>query len=578
MQTTKSATNSINQQCFTANRRVTASPLKPSNLIFAILILLLSAASSSLAGSATWKAAPASGDWFTATNWTPATIPNGPADTATFPSSNRRFPFISFDAEVNGIVFNPGASAFTIQNTPGTSPTLTISGAGITNNSGSVQNFAFQFGGAQILFLNNATAGSLTAFTTTNMTFEGASTADHATFTNNGNITFANTATAGDATFTNNAVLFFLDDSTAGNGTFTNSGAGFINFRTGTATAANGTFINPGGAVSGDGGGLIVFNAGTGGDATFINNGGAVAGAFVGETLFNDTGDAGNATLIANGSAGDGNGGLIQFASASTGGTARIEVFGNGNLDISGHNAPGLTTGSIEGGGRVFLGARNLTVSSNDLATTFSGVIQDGGSSGGTGGSLTKTGSGTLTLSGANTYTGATTVRAGTLLVSNATGSGTGTGAVNVNAGTLGGGGIISGALTIGTGNGAGATLAPAGRTRKQATLASLSALAFNADANYIYTFRAGANRSRADKVVAMGVTINSGATFALEGSGRGTLLSGLVLTVIDNSSATPINGTFSNLPEGAILTANGNNFQASYEGGDGNDLTLTVQ
>jgi hypothetical protein len=48
-------------------------------------------------------------------------------------------------------------------------------------------------------------------------------------------------------------------------------------------------------------------------------------------------------------------------------------------------------------------------------------------------------------------------------------------------------------------------------------------------------------------------------------------------LTAISNTSATPIAGTSSNLADGAILTVNGNNFQASYEGGDGNDLTLTV-
>ena len=34
---------------------------------------------------------------------------------------------------------------------------------------------------------------------------------------------------------------------------------------------------------------------------------------------------------------------------------------------------------------------------------------------------------------------------------------------------------------------------------------------------------------------------------------------------------------TFSNLADGAIVNVNGNNLQASYEGGDGNDLTLTV-
>jgi hypothetical protein len=46
---------------------------------------------------------------------------------------------------------------------------------------------------------------------------------------------------------------------------------------------------------------------------------------------------------------------------------------------------------------------------------------------------------------------------------------------------------------------------------------------------------------------------------------------------LISNTSANPITGTFSNLPDGGTVTINGNNFQASYEGGDGNDLTLTV-
>jgi hypothetical protein len=48
-------------------------------------------------------------------------------------------------------------------------------------------------------------------------------------------------------------------------------------------------------------------------------------------------------------------------------------------------------------------------------------------------------------------------------------------------------------------------------------------------------------------------------------------------LPVISNTSASRIAGTFSNLPGGAIVNVNGNNLQASYAGGDGNDLTLTV-
>jgi len=58
-----------------------------------------------------------------------------------------------------------------------------------------------------------------------------------------------------------------------------------------------------------------------------------------------------------------------------------------------------------------FLGTENLTVGSNKLSTTFSGVIQDGGLNNVTGGSLTKIGKRKLTLTNANTYTGGTTIK-----------------------------------------------------------------------------------------------------------------------------------------------------------------------
>jgi len=51
----------------------------------------------------------------------------------------------------------------------------------------------------------------------------------------------------------------------------------------------------------------------------------------------------------------------------------------------------------------------------------------------------------------------------------------------------------------------------------------------------------------------------------------------GQVFTALNNTAATAIAGTFHNLPEGKILIVNGSNLQASYTGGDGNDLTLTV-
>ena len=83
----------------------------------------------------------------------------------------------------------------------------------------------------------------------------------------------------------------------------------------------------------------------------------------------------------------------IIFDDASTGGTARVEVFGNGYLDIRGHQS-GVTIGSIEGSGHVFLGANRLTVGTNNINTSFSGVISNDG----LGGSLAKVGTGVLTL------------------------------------------------------------------------------------------------------------------------------------------------------------------------------------
>ncbi|MEO8440740.1 MAG: autotransporter-associated beta strand repeat-containing protein [Spartobacteria bacterium] len=107
-----------------------------------------------------------------------------------------------------------------------------------------------------------------------------------------------------------------------------------------------------------------------------------------------------------------------------------------GRLDLSGENAPGLTVGSLVGsGGVVLLGGRTVTVGSNNLNVIFGGQMQDGGFSGGVGGSFDKIGSGVLTLSGASTYTGATTISAGTHNAANSRGSATGAGNVQVNGG-----------------------------------------------------------------------------------------------------------------------------------------------
>ena len=357
-----------------------------------------------------------------------------------------------------------------------------------------------------------------------------------------------------------------------------NGAPGTILF-TNSATAGSLTaFENDGGAVSGHGGGNTLFgSSSTAGSGNFINNGATVSGATGGVTGFDGTSTADSATLIANGGtvAGAG-GGLILFTSSSLGGTASIDVRNDGagtagNLDISGHTGS-VTIGSLEGSGNAFLGANNLTVGSNNLSKTFSGVMQNGGLGGGFGGgSLTKTGTGTLTLSGANTYTGGTNVNAGTLLVSNTSGSGTGSGAVQINAGTLGGTGTIAGAVTIGTGSGAGAFLSPG---QSPGTLTIQSALTLNSDATY--KFELNSSTTAADKVIANGVTI-AGAQFSFTDLGNATLASGTGFVVIDDTALSPITGTFTNLADHSMFTIGNNTFLVNYEGGDGNNLTIEV-
>jgi fibronectin-binding autotransporter adhesin len=216
------------------------------------------------------------------------------------------------------------------------------------------------------------------------------------------------------------------------------------------------------------------------------------------------------------------------------------------------------------------LGNTNLKIGSNNLNTTFSGLLR------GNSGSITKTGNGTLTLSGMNSY-GSTTVQSGTLLVTNTAGSATGTKPVQVNAGTLGGSGIIGSAVIIGTASGSSGFLAPSAEVKMPTTLTIQSTLTLNPAATYTCRFKARRNTVMSDNVIANGVTINGGADINLRGSIQGTLTQGLTLTVITNTSANPVSGTFGNLPDGGTITIGGNKFQANYEGGDGNDLTLTV-
>src|SRR5262249_43276284 len=168
-----------------------------------IALISLLSTNVSFAGSATWRPHPTSDDWNNAANWRPKTIPNGPNDTATFGASDiTDVSLTAAETELDGIVFAPGANAFTI--TPVHDNTVAFMGFGIENNSGVTQNFVtttLVFVGYGLSFHNQATAGTQTVFTVANY---------GSAF---GSIGFYDQASAAFATFIIDGTEFFEDGS-----------------------------------------------------------------------------------------------------------------------------------------------------------------------------------------------------------------------------------------------------------------------------------------------------------------------------------------------------------------------------
>ena len=354
--------------------------------------MLLLTAQISLAGSATWLSSPQDSAWENANNWTPGGPPNGPSDIATFAPSSQTSVNISTSQEVNSIVFTSDSASFTLNISPGypgTGGELIISGTGVINNNSVLQNFVAGEAG-QIIFNNTSTAASA------QMSIYNYD----AGFGVGGQTIFNDRSSAAGASIMNASLEFgengdigrtiFNGASTADHAAISNSGAsashgvgGQTTFN-GTSTAANASIHNRASIGYSDGSETIFNDTSTGGRATVTNEGDLDAG---GQTTFNGSSTADSAIIIANGGIGRG---AIVFIGASTGGTARVEVFDNGYLDIS-HHQSGVTIGSIEGSGNVFLGANTLTVGTRNINTSFSGVISGTGS-------LVKVGSGVLTL------------------------------------------------------------------------------------------------------------------------------------------------------------------------------------
>ncbi len=338
--------------------------------------------------------------------------------------------------------------------------------------------------GAATISNDGSPVSNVTAITLGGRTeFSGAASAEHAVITNhpgvqpngNGGVTtfITSTATAGQATIYNEGSTlnafggstYFFNGATAGQATIVNRGGspggssgGYTAFSQ-NSTAAGATITAEG--SDGFASGTVSFtDTSSAGSAALHANGATSTGGSGGTIYFNASSTAGNAILFIDAGVATGGGGSVIFSGTSGGGSARVIMRSSGlsisGLDLSQLTNAGTTIGSIEGTGIVSLGSKRLTVGGNNVITTFSGILRDGGFVNQTGGALSITGAGTLILSGANTYSGGTTIgngvtaNSGKLIAGNISGSATGTGPVTIRrGGTLSGSGFIAGPVTL---------------------------------------------------------------------------------------------------------------------------------
>lgn len=221
------------------------------------------------AGTATWLANPSDNNWNNSDNWSSGKVPGG-SDEALFEDSIVTNISVFFaGGSVGSITFQENAAAYTITATPGV---IFPFGSFVENDSGFQQNFI------------------------------AAADSDFSA----GFVFGIGTSIAGPVTFTEQGTS--ISGGPVGYVIFTSPGTGQP------ASAGDATFHNLAGAVSGAGGGQMIFSGGgaTAAEATIVNDGASVSGATGGATYFyQETVTAGNATLVANSGSNGGGGGFL---------------------------------------------------------------------------------------------------------------------------------------------------------------------------------------------------------------------------------------------------------------------------
>lgn len=486
---------------------------------------------------------------------------------------------------------------------------------------------------SSVIFMSQSTAGSAEIENSFNLRFRQASTAGDASIINEDDLVFEDQSNAGTAAVTNEDELTFDDQSHAGSSVITNRGELIFAYQSNAAYASidnkAGSLVEFRGVANAAfayiaGAGNVAFREySTAGDATlttalshsgeaieFFNNSSAGTATINASSVtiglaFRDNSTASSATINANAgmvaftqsaSAGsatiNNSSSSFVFLNSSTASTATISNIGfvrflassspadaqliNKNAGVfdlsftSGSSGDGrLTAGSLAGTGRFQLGDNRLTVGSNNLSTTVTGVIEDGGSAGAqTGASLVKIGAGTLTLAGANTYSGGTTIDAGVVQID---GSVQGNVVVNAGAG-LAGRGTVAGLVTANAGALIAPGASPGALTVGNLTMASGARLALEIGGAVAVV--------QHDVLVVNGTVSFNNATLetSLVGGFSPSLSASQTFQLVENDGTDAVAGTFAGLAQDAAFAIGNRVFTISYKAGTGNDVVLTSE
>ena len=245
--------------------------------------------------------------------------------------------------------------------------------------------------------------------------------------------------------------------------------------------------------------------------------------------------------------------GVVTLANANALAGSTVTVDFDYGIDTGTLSA--ATIGGLAGYAHLTIGNMSqpspvLTVGGDGDSTTFSGVLDGGGT-------LNKTGTGTLNLSGTNATSTAypyATVNGGTLLV---TGAFTEAGLTVYSGGTLAGTGSANGSVLVSGGTIEGGTASSPG-------MLTVHNLSFSSGGILATTMDSAGTFSQ---VYAPGSVNLSGATFTLNLATGFTDATGDQFTVVytPNFFLYLFSGTFSGYPDGSTITIDGFSFTINY-------------